>query len=53
MLYPNISQNHIFLQFVMEQKSEVFYTFSVYAIKENHGRKDKHVHLLITDLLFI
>jgi len=53
MLSPNISQNHIFLQFVMEQKPEVFYMFSVYAMKENHGRKHKHEHLLITDLLFI
>jgi len=46
MLYPNMSQKHIFLQFVMEQKSEVFYMFSVYAMKEHHGRKDTHEHLL-------
>jgi len=42
MLYPNISQTHIFLQFVMEQKYEVFYMCSVYAMKEHHGRKGTH-----------
>jgi hypothetical protein len=53
MLHPNISQKHIFLQYVMQQKSEVFCMFGVYAMKEHHGRKDKHAHLLTTDLLFV
>jgi hypothetical protein len=47
-MYPNI-----ILQFVMEQKSEVFYMFSVYALKEHHGRADTHEHLLTTELLFV